>query len=129
MFTLGHPLQYQTSTNKFQRRRQQNRESQRAFRERKNKHIEQLEQALADLQHRHEKLLQCFVGLTAKVSSSQQFGGNTDMSFLDALQPQVSAMGSYPSGNADRFSGRNQKEMNTGVDSRFSGNDTDSLSG
>lgn len=123
-----HTLNIELQLTKFQRRRQQNRESQRAFRERKNKHIEQLEQALADLQHRHEKLLQCFVGLTAKVSS-QNFGGNIDMSLFHATQPQLNNLGSYPSGNADTFSRRNQKEMNAGVESRFSGNETGSLSG
>lgn len=70
-------------TNLTQRRRQQNRESQRAFRQRKNRDLEQLEVALADLQSKHEKLVKCFVGLTAKVSAERLGGLVEDMSFLD----------------------------------------------
>tara|TARA_R110002060_G_scaffold19037_20_gene26100 strand:+ start:559 stop:867 length:309 start_codon:yes stop_codon:yes gene_type:complete len=70
-------------TDNIQRRRQQNRESQRAFRQRKNRDLEHLEKALADLQSKHEKLLKCFVGLTAKVSAERLGGLVEDMSFLD----------------------------------------------
>jgi|SRR6187402_2252538 len=71
------------STNVPQRRRQQNREYQRAFRQRKNLQFEQLEQSLADLQRKHEKLLQCFVGLTSKVSLQSLESSLEDMGFVE----------------------------------------------
>ncbi|KAH7327000.1 hypothetical protein BKA65DRAFT_509708 [Rhexocercosporidium sp. MPI-PUGE-AT-0058] len=77
------PSQSAKDIQKLNRRRQQNRESQRAFRQRKNRDLEQLEQALADLQSKHEKLLKCFVSLTAKVSAERLGGLVEDMSFLD----------------------------------------------
>ena len=51
------------------RRRAQNRASQRAFRERKEKHVQQLEAQLADLEAKHRKLERSYsevVGLKAK---------------------------------------------------------------
>ncbi|KAG4415781.1 hypothetical protein IFR04_011081 [Cadophora malorum] len=77
------PSQSAKDIQKLNRRRQQNRESQRAFRQRKNRDLEHLEKALADLQSKHEKLLKCFVGLTAKVSAERLGGLVEDMSFLD----------------------------------------------
>jgi hypothetical protein len=58
-------LAYQTA-----RRRAQNRESQRAFRERKNNQIAELESKLSDLQGRYEKLQLCFVELSGRLVSN-----------------------------------------------------------
>ena len=46
-----------------QRRRAQNRASQRAFRERKEKHVQQLEQQLSDLESKYEHLTQSYTDL------------------------------------------------------------------
>ncbi len=95
-------LKHQANT--LQRRRQQNRESQRAFRQRKNRDLEHLEQALADLQSKHEKLLKCFVGLTAKVSAERLGGLVEDMSFLDEQIKQYnSCLGKDIRMNSDRI--------------------------
>lgn len=59
-----------SQTAREQRRRAQNRESQRAFRERKNQQIKDLEQNLADLQTKHEKLQKSYAELSAKLNSS-----------------------------------------------------------
>ncbi|CZR51454.1 uncharacterized protein PAC_01330 [Phialocephala subalpina] len=77
------PSQSAKDLQKLNRRRKQNRESQRAFRQRKNRDLEHLAQALADLQSKHEKLLKCFVGLTAKVSAERLGDLAEDMNFLD----------------------------------------------
>ncbi|KAK0113350.1 hypothetical protein ONS95_013604 [Cadophora gregata] len=106
-------LPYKHLTNIPQRRRQQNRESQRAFRQRKNRDLEQLEQALADLQVKHEKLLKCFVGLTAKVSAERLGGLVDDMSFLDEQIKQYnSCLGKDFKINGDRIEAIRAKTEN-----------------
>ena len=65
------------------------------------------------MQHRHEKLLQCFVGLTAKVSSSSLGAGNMidpDMAYLTEPRMQFSAY----SGN--RFGGMGSLEKREEVE-------------
>ncbi|KAL2060558.1 hypothetical protein VTL71DRAFT_9199 [Oculimacula yallundae] len=107
------PSQSTKDLQKLQRRRQQNRESQRAFRQRKNRDLEHLEQALSDLQKKHEKLLRCFVGLTAKVSAERLGGLVDDMSFLDEQIKQYnSCLGKDFKMNGDRIEAIRTKSEN-----------------
>jgi predicted nuclease with TOPRIM domain len=62
-----------------QRRRAQNRASQRAFRERKEKHVKGLEHQLEDLHEKHQDLLQSYARQTDEVSKL-----NNRISELDA---------------------------------------------
>ncbi len=55
-----HNLLYLVYTNIKQRRRAQNRASQRALRERKEKHVKGLEHQLEDLHEKHQDLLQSY---------------------------------------------------------------------
>ncbi|CZT05861.1 uncharacterized protein RCO7_03975 [Rhynchosporium graminicola] len=97
------PSQSAKELQKLNRRRQQNRESQRAFRQRKNKDLEHLERALSDLQEKHDKLLMCFVGLTAKISAERLGGLVGDVSFLDEQIKQYnSCLGKDFKMNGDR---------------------------
>ncbi len=52
-----------TNFSRFQRRRAQNRASQRAFRERKEKHVQQLEHQLEDLESKHQTLANSYTAL------------------------------------------------------------------
>ena len=55
-----------------QRRRAQNRASQRAFRDRKEKHMRELEQRLAELEGRHTDLSRSYESLQTEYSSVKQ---------------------------------------------------------
>jgi hypothetical protein len=57
-----------TSLTPTQRRRAQNRASQRAFRERKEKHVKGLERQLEDLHEKHQDLLQSYTRQADEVS-------------------------------------------------------------
>ena len=56
----------------LQRRRAQNRASQRAFRDRKEKHMRDLEQRLGELEGRHNDLTQSYESLQVEYSSVKQ---------------------------------------------------------
>lgn len=84
--------------NREQRRRAQNRASQRAFRERKEKHVKGLEHQLEDLHEKHQDLLQSYTRqadevsklngriseLTSELSSLRS---GQDQSFSEMLMP------------------------------------------
>jgi AP-1-like transcription factor len=55
------------STDQQQRRREQNRSSQRAYRERKEKHQRELEGQIADWQHKHQQLARTYSQQTDEV--------------------------------------------------------------
>jgi AP-1-like factor len=82
----------------FQRRRAQNRASQRAFRERKEKHVKGLEHQLEDLHEKHQDLLQSYTRQADEVtklnhriaelnSELQTLQSCTDQSFSELLTP------------------------------------------
>jgi len=93
-----HPLNTGAGLTGSQRRRAQNRASQRAFRERKEKHVKGLEHQLEDLHEKHQDLLQSYtrqadeVGklnnriaeLTAELNALRSC---QDQSFSDMLMP------------------------------------------
>lgn len=58
-----HPSKPRTNSGFLQRRRAQNRASQRAFRERKEKHVQRLEQQLEDLETKHRELTKSYTDL------------------------------------------------------------------
>jgi chromosome segregation ATPase len=66
---LSHIL---TKTHNVQRRRAQNRESQRAFRDRKEKHRRELEQRLGELEGRHTDLSRSYEILEVEYSNAKQ---------------------------------------------------------
>jgi len=68
----GKPRDENTSTQVNSRRRAQNRVSQRAFRERKEKHIKELEARLGDLEGRHSNLFQSYEILQVDCSNYKQ---------------------------------------------------------
>jgi AP-1-like transcription factor len=57
---------------KIERRREQNRSSQRAYRERKDKHQKELEQQISDWRDKHQKLAQNYDQQTQEVQRLQQ---------------------------------------------------------
>jgi chromosome segregation ATPase len=61
-----------TKTHNVQRRRAQNRESQRAFRDRKEKHRRELEQRLGELEGRHTDLSRSYEILELEYSNAKQ---------------------------------------------------------
>ena len=82
----------------FQRRRAQNRASQRAFRERKERHVKGLEHQLEDLHDKHQDLLQSYsrkadevAKLNARIaelnSEIEALQTSPDLSFSDFLTP------------------------------------------
>jgi hypothetical protein len=95
------PLDYSTPEHELihpQRRRAQNRASQRAFRERKERHVKGLEHQLEDLHEKHQDLLQSYsrkadevVKLNARIqelnSEIEALRTSSDLSFSDFLAP------------------------------------------
>jgi len=84
--------------NDCQRRRAQNRASQRAFRERKEKHVKGLEHQLEDLHEKHQDLLQSYTRqadevtkLTARIAELnaelEALRSCADQSFSDLMSP------------------------------------------
>jgi predicted nuclease with TOPRIM domain len=73
-----------------QRRRAQNRASQRAFRERKEKHVKGLENQLEDLHEKHQDLLQSFSRQAGEVSrlNSRISELNAELNALRSCQDQ-----------------------------------------
>lgn len=83
----------------MQRRRAQNRASQRAFRERKEKHVKGLEHQLEDLHEKHQDLLQSYsrqadevAKLNSKIaelaSEIDMLRSQSDVSFSELLTPE-----------------------------------------
>jgi len=86
------------------RRRAQNRASQRAFRDRKEKHMRELEQRLGELEGRHNDLTRSYESLQVEYSSVKQ---ELDRLRKDSKRPEKfeDSSKSYHSGDGDSGSG------------------------
>jgi AP-1-like transcription factor len=100
LVSTSNPFSYELElTSEWQRRRAQNRASQRAFRERKEKHVKGLEHQLEDLHDKHQDLLSSYSRqadevskLNARIqdltSELEMIRSSNDMSFSELLTPE-----------------------------------------
>jgi len=82
----------QTGTNSLQRRRAQNRASQRAYRERRDRHVKSLEERLEDMASQHEILSKEYAQLRAEHEKVLEDGAlwKADLTEVKENQPSQS---------------------------------------
>ncbi|KAK2764446.1 hypothetical protein FQN54_009140 [Arachnomyces sp. PD_36] len=86
------------TTNMHQRRREQNRASQRAFRERKEKHVKGLQDQLESLQEKHQSLVQSYSQQANKVVELNERIGELTQEINVLRRPYNEAPASFANG-------------------------------
>lgn len=103
---LYFPCSSSTNIASEQRRRAQNRASQRAFRERKEKHVKGLEHQLEDLYEKHQDLLQSYTRQAEEVAKL-----NTRIAELNAELTSLRPYSSHPPHSHSHLQDQSFSEM------------------